>query len=156
MEVRLLGALEVLAGDGTPVSVPGAKLRALLAILALSCGRVVATDRLIDDLWGDDPPSDAANALQRLVSKLRKTLPHADIVVTRSPGYVLELDDGQVDALRVAHLVEAARAAAASSEAERSVALFAQAEQLWRGVPLADFAYEEFAQPHINRLQELR
>ena len=80
MEVRLLGGIEVVGGDGGTLSVQGAKLRALLALLALAPGRVVATDRLIDDLWGDDPPATVSNALQGLVSKLRKALGSADLV----------------------------------------------------------------------------
>jgi predicted ATPase/DNA-binding SARP family transcriptional activator len=156
MEVRLLGAMEVVAGDGTPLPVPGAKLRALLAVLALEGGRVVATDRLIEELWGGDQPTDVANALQRLVSKLRKTLGSADVIATRPPGYALMIAEDDVDVARAQRLVAAARAAAATGDLERAVALFADGEALWRGAVLADFAYEEFAQPHIARLEELR
>src|SRR3954468_13627893 len=118
MEVRLLGAMEVLGDDGELLAVPGAKLRALLALLALEGGRVIAADRLIDELWGDDQPSDAANALQRLVSKLRKSLGSADSLVTRPPGYALSITERDVDALRVEQLVAAGRAATVDGDLE--------------------------------------
>jgi DNA-binding SARP family transcriptional activator len=82
VEIRLLGPLEVLDDRGGPVAVPGAKLRTLLAALALSLGQVVLSDRLIEELWGPEAKSTAANSLQRLVSKLRQVLPW-DVVVTR-------------------------------------------------------------------------
>ena len=156
MQVRLLGAMEVAADDGTPVPVSGQKLRALLAVLALSCGRVVATDRLISDLWGDDQPAGVANALQRLVSKLRKALGDGDVIVTRSPGYVLSVDERDVDVFLLDQQVAAGRAAAAAGDVDRAVTLLTEAERLWRGPALADFVYDDFAQPHITRLEELR
>jgi predicted ATPase/DNA-binding SARP family transcriptional activator len=147
--------MEVVGSDGTEVPVRGEKLRALLALLSLSCRRVVASERLIDELWGDDQPADVANGLQRLVSKLRKAI-GSDLVVTRPPGYSVQLDPGNVDVLRFDDLIASARAAAAAGDLESAVALFAEAETLWRGPPLADFEYAEFAQPLITRLQELR
>jgi predicted ATPase/DNA-binding SARP family transcriptional activator len=156
MEVRLLGSMEALDDGGTPVEVPGAKVRALLALLALDCGRVVPTDRLIDGLWQDDPPAGVTNALQRLVSKLRKCLGAGELVAMRPPGYVLALEAEAVDVHRLDRLVRDARAAAGQGDLAAAVATFADAEQLWRGPPLADFAYEEFAQPQIARLDELR
>jgi predicted ATPase/DNA-binding SARP family transcriptional activator len=156
MQVRLLGALEAVHEDGTRLSVPGAKLRVLLALLALDCGRVVPTDRLIDGLWQDDPPAGVANSLQRLVSKLRKTLAAGDIVVMRPPGYLLDLPAERVDVHRLDRLAADARDLVARGELETSLARFAEAEALWRGAPLADFTYDEFAQPHITRLEDLR
>ena len=96
MRIRLLGTLEVMADDGTVVSVNGAKLRTLLALLALDAGNVVAVDRLIDCLYGDELPQRADNALQLLVSKLRQALQGgaagaAPAVVTRAPGYLLDV-----------------------------------------------------------------
>jgi predicted ATPase/DNA-binding SARP family transcriptional activator len=156
MEVRLLGALEAAGEGGAPLPVPGAKLRALLAMLALDCGRVVPTDRLIDGLWQDDPPAGAANSLQRLVSKLRKVLGPGDAVAMRPPGYVLAIDPDDVDVHRCERLVAEARELGAQGAREQALARFAGAERLWRGEALADFTYDEFAQPHIARLHELR
>ena len=91
MEFAILGPLEVRDGPA-PVRVPGAKERALLADLLVNAGRVVPADRLVDDLWGDDPPGNPANTLQGRVSALRRALGSAGsgLVVTRPPGYVLE------------------------------------------------------------------
>src|SRR5262245_24795369 len=149
MEVRLLGALEAVGEAGDPLPVQGAKLRALLAMLALDAGRVVPTDRLIDGLWQDDPPAGVANSLQRLVSKLRKVLGSGDIVAMRPPGYVLAIDPDGTDVHRFERLVVEARELAARGEAAPALDRFAEAGRLWRGPALADFAYEEFAQPHI-------
>src|SRR6476661_3819065 len=109
MEVRLLGVLEAVGDDGSPLPVPGAKTRALLAMLALDAGHVVATDRLIEGLWQDEPPAGVANALQRLVSKLRKCLGAGDLVVMRPPGYVLAVGAGDVDVQRLDRLLASGR-----------------------------------------------
>ena len=154
MEVRLLGAFEVIDDDGNPIALPSAKQRALLAILALNAGRVVATERLVDQLWGDDAPRDAANALQAHVSKLRRTMGGPELLETRPPGYVLNLDPSQVDVARFEGLVAAGRDA--SDDPPRAAALLVEAEAQWRGAALADFAYEEWAQPLLARLTDLR
>src|SRR4051812_33735135 len=156
MEVRLLGALEVVDEGGAALPVQGAKLRALLAMLALDCGRVVPTDRLIDGLWQDDPPAGVTNSLQRLVSKLRKAVGSGDTVAMRPPGYILDLDRDDVDIHRFERLGAEARKLVSSGEPRDALTRFAEAEALWRGPALADFAYEEFAQPHIARLHEVR
>jgi predicted ATPase/DNA-binding SARP family transcriptional activator len=148
--------LEVHGADGAPLPISGAKLRAVLAMLALDCGKVVATDRLVEGLWRDDPPAGVTNALQRMISKLRKALGSSDIVVMQPPGYVLNVDPDQVDALRFEAEVADGRAAAARGNLEAAVEWFQSAESLWRGPVLADFTFEEFAQPSIVRLQELR
>ncbi|HTN81774.1 MAG TPA: BTAD domain-containing putative transcriptional regulator, partial [Acidimicrobiales bacterium] len=156
MQVRLLGALEAVGDGGTPLSVQGAKTRALLALLALGGGRVVPTDQLIEALWQDDPPAGVANSLQRLVSKLRKSLGSGDVVVMRPPGYALAVEADDVDVHRLDRLVSEARASVERGDLDAGLRAFAEAESLWRGAPLADFTYEEFAQPHIARLQEVR
>ena len=156
VDIRLLGSMEVAGDDGSPLRVQGAKLRALLAMLALECGRVVPTDRMIEDLWHDDPPAGVANALQGLISKLRRALGSTDIVAMRPPGYVLLIDEGNVDVYRLDRCVAAARAEVARGDLEEAVARFAEAESLWRGPALADFVYDDFAQPHIIRLDEVR
>src|SRR5689334_5461758 len=133
MDVRLLGTLEVAGDDGDPLPVPGTKLRALLALLALAGGDVVPTDQLVEALWRDDPPAGVANALQRLVSKLRKALGGSDAVVMRPPGYALAIDANDVDVRRFENAAVAARAAVARREFDEATEHFATAEKLWRG-----------------------
>src|SRR3954452_9249983 len=116
MEIRVLGPVEVVI-DGPARSLPGAGERELLALLALSTGRVVAVPALVDGLWDEALPANPGNALQVRVSKLRRALAAAgapgELVVTRPPGYLLDLDRDHVDALWFTDLVTAARAEAA-------------------------------------------
>jgi len=154
----VLGTLAVWTEDGRLVAVPEAKVRALLADLLLHLGRPVSADRLIEDLWGDDLPVHPANALQSKVSRLRQALENAEpaggeLVVSRSPGYLLQLDGGAVDEGRFAALIE--RAGATQDPRDRA-ALLADALALWRGPPLAEFADAMFAQAAIARLEEQR
>jgi DNA-binding SARP family transcriptional activator/ABC-type transport system substrate-binding protein len=148
MEVRVLGPLEVLDGDRL-VAIGGGRQRKLLAILLLHANEFVASDRLIDELWGDDRPETAAKALQGYVSQLRKTL-GADALVTRPGGYVLKLAPEEFDVHRFERLVDDAREAEPRDAAEK----LRDALALWRGPPLADFAYDDFAQDEIARLEE--
>ncbi len=156
MRIGLLGELEVLDDEENQLSIAGAKLRALLAILALHVGRVVPADHLIDALWGDDPPAAVRNSLQGLVSKLRRSLGSSDLVVMRADGYALELPSEAIDVGGFERLAAEGRAKAAAGELDRAVDLLAEADALWRGDPLADFAYEEFASVAITRLSESR
>ncbi len=144
MQFGVLGPLAVTTDAGRPVAVPGAKGRALLADLLTHRGQVVSADRLIDDLWGDDPPANAAGALQVRVSQLRKALNDAepgarDLIESRPPGYALR--GGTVDADRFAELAEA-------TDAERLSAALA----LWRGEPYADVADAAFVRAEATRL----
>jgi DNA-binding SARP family transcriptional activator len=148
--IRLLGPLEV-EGDGGPISLSGQKQRALLCLLALNAGRVVATDRLLDELWGEHPPRTAATSLQNMVSHLRKAL-GADRVQTKAPGYMLRVDQEETDLGRFERLLGESRLLAGEAKANA----FRSALGLWRGPPLADFAFEPFAQNEIRRLDELR
>jgi class 3 adenylate cyclase/tetratricopeptide (TPR) repeat protein len=141
VEVKLLGPLEVVV-DGRPIELRRRKQRALLALLALRAGEVVSTDRLVDDLWGEAPPKAAVGSLQNLVSELRKLI-GSDLLLTRPPGYVLELDRQRVDAHRFERAVREGRG-------------LHEALGLWRGPALADLALEPFAQPEIAHLEELR
>ena len=150
VEFRILGPLEVFDG-GTPVRLGGRNQRALLALLLLNAGDVVSTDRLIDELWGEEPPRTAPTSLQNAVSQLRKLL-SADRLVTKPPGYVIRLEGDELDTARVLELVATARTA----DTEARVACLREAEALWRGPPLADFAFDAFAQSAIARLDELR
>src|ERR1700682_5912029 len=152
MEFRLLGPLEVLDG-GRVLPVNGTKQRALLALLLLNAGRVVSSDRLLDELWGDEPPESGATALQVRVSQLRKALGDGGSAIkTRPPGYVIELRPEQLDLYAFERLVQQA----AGAERAQAAACLREALGLWRGQPLADFTYEAFAQGAIGRLEELR
>jgi len=150
LEFRLLGPLEA-ARDGAPLALGGQKQRGLLAALALRARVVVSSERLVDDLWGPEPPRTAATSLQNLVSQLRKLL-GPDVLVTRAPGYVLDLPPDAVDVERFERLVADARAA----EPEERVRLLRGALELWRGEPLPELAYTIFGEGEIRRLEELR
>jgi predicted ATPase/DNA-binding SARP family transcriptional activator len=156
MRIGLLGELEVRDGDGGEVAITGAKLRALLAVLALQPGRAVSTDTLVEALWGDDPPPAVRNGLQGLVSKLRRALGAADAVTMRGGGYALEVAPDDVDVHRFERLVAESRAATDAGGLEDGIRLLDEAEALWRGAALADFTYEPFAAPVITRLAEQR
>src|SRR5690348_2927428 len=106
-EFRLLGPLEVRGADG-PIQLGGPKQRALLALLLVDAGRTVSTDRLIDALWGEQPPRTAATSLQNFVSQLRKQL-GPDVLVTKPPGYLLRVDPQQLDVNRAEALLAGAR-----------------------------------------------
>ena len=154
MHIRVLGPLEA-SIDDQPVAIGGAKQRAVLAMLGLEANRAVTADRLIEGLWGDEPPASAAKMVQNYVWRLRTAL--ADEggaeIVTRGRAYELRIDRDLVDVCRLERLVsEASRAAAAhrpASAAREALALF-------RGDPLADVADEPFAEAEIRRLEELR
>lgn len=143
------------------VSLVGSKQRALLALLLLHANETLSTDRLIDELWGERPPASAAKSVQVHVSRLRKALAGeedsalADVLVTREHGYRLELDPERLDAHRFARLVGEGRGALASGHPERAAAALERALSLWRGPPLADLAYEPFAQRESARLDDL-
>ena len=154
VEFRILGPLEALSG-GHAVQLGGTRQRAVLAILLTHANEVVSADRLIDELWGDSPPGTAANVLQGYVSHLRKAL-GAGAIATRAPGYAIELEPGQLDLQRFEALVDEGGRALSAGEPERAAELLHEALGLWRGSPLADFAYEPFAQGEIARLEELR
>ena len=153
VEFRILGPLEVVA-DGTPLELGGGRQNALLMLLLLSAREVCSKDRLINELWEDEPPETAGNILQIYVSQLRKVLP-ADTIVTRAPGYLAQLEPGQLDLDRFERLVEEATPLV-SDDPGAAAALLRDALALWRGAPLAEFAYEDWARNAIARLEELR
>ncbi len=154
MEFRILGPLEV-EDDGRVAPLGGAKQRALLALLILHANEIVPRDRLIDNIWGDRAPETAATALQGYVSGLRKAL-GSDRILTRAPGYVLQLDSSEVDLGRFERLAREGREALADGDAERAAALLSEALALWRGPPLADLDATPFAYAERLRLGELR
>jgi DNA-binding SARP family transcriptional activator len=148
---RVLGPLEVVNDDGRPLALGGQKQRAVLAVLLLRAGEVVSTGFLVDALWGEQPPPTATTSLQNSISALRKLL-GPEAVLTRQPGYVLAVPRDQIDLGCFEQLVAEARLA---EPGERG-ALLRRALDLWRGPPLADLAFEPFAQAEVHRLDELR
>lgn len=151
LELRILGPLEVLV-EGAAVDLRRQKQRALLGLLLLRAGEVVSVDTLIEELWTGKPPPTAKDALQNYVSQLRKSL-GKEVILTRSPGYVLEIEPAQTDVGRFQQLVGGARG---QSDAEARAVDLRAALALWRGPALADLAYEGFAAAEAARLEELR
>jgi DNA-binding SARP family transcriptional activator len=147
----VLGQLEVVRG-GERVRLGSPQQRRLLAVLVVHANEVVSSDRLVDVLWGDGPPRSATHTLQTLLSRLRATLGD-DCLETRPPGYRLRVATGEVDALRFEELVRVGLGA--SDRAEVAVRAFDDALGLWRGLPYAEFASEEFAAAEVARLVEL-
>jgi DNA-binding SARP family transcriptional activator/WD40 repeat protein len=154
VEFRILGRLEVVR-DGESVVLGAAQQRALLAVLVLYRGELVSIDRLIDALWGERAPVSAAKTVQVYVSHLRKAL-GSDLIVTQGRAYRLAVEPGQVDVGRFEALRTEARGAFAEGDTARARELLCSALRLWRGEPLADFAYEPFAQAAIERFKEAR
>lgn len=152
MRFRVLGALELVDGTGGPVPVRSPRLRRLLAVLLVHGGAVVPVDRLTDVLWGDDQPAHPDNALQGLVSRLRRLLGDGDLLLTRAPGYLLSVAGDATDAGAFATLVEQARTGAPQDAAR----LLDTALSLWRGPAYAEFADDDFARAEAARLDELR
>ncbi|MEV7371851.1 BTAD domain-containing putative transcriptional regulator [Streptomyces sp. NPDC090301] len=158
MRFAVLGETAVRTEDGTPVRVPELKVRALLAALLVDAGRPVAAFRLVDDLWGDEPPGNPLRALQAKVSQLRRAFEEAEpggrgLVVTQAPGYLLAVPEGALDAQEFARL--ATRAREAADPRDRAV-LLGGALELWRGPAFAEFADEPFARAAADRLEEER
>lgn len=153
LDVRILGPLEVRDGD-TVLRLGGPKQRALLVLLVLRANEIVSADRLVEELWDGSPPDDAATALQAHISRLRKALPDGTALLTRSPGYVLELGPHQLDRSRFDRLVDDGRAAVEAGDAASGAGLLGEALALWRGRPLADLENEPFARDVVARLDE--
>ncbi|WP_222853684.1 BTAD domain-containing putative transcriptional regulator [Fodinicola acaciae] len=153
VQIRMLGSFEVRTDDGVLADVPGARLRGLLVALALDPGHVVSKTTLVDWIWGEQPPADAANALQRLVSRLRKALP--DGVVDGQPnGYRLAVEPDAVDAVRFERLVSQARDGADPLRLQR----LRDALALWRGAAMQDVGLTESEafDAAVTRLESLR
>jgi DNA-binding SARP family transcriptional activator len=159
MDFLILGPLEVRA-NGDRLALGGPKQRALLAILLLNADRVVSRERLIEALWANDPPRAARHALDVNVSRLRKALgagsAGGSVLVTRAPGYMLRVEPGEVDLQRFERLVKDGRRSFELGDAERAARALREAEDLWRGRPLADLEFESFARVDVERLEELR
>src|SRR5262249_38463360 len=141
MDFHILGPLEVVVADDATVVPSAPKVRALLAILLIHANELVSADRLIEDVWDGDAPASATKLVQTYVSQLRSAL-GADRIVTRSPGYVLRVEEDELDLMRFDRL----RAAGKPREALA----------LWGGPLLADFTFERWAQAEIAALEERR
>jgi predicted ATPase/DNA-binding SARP family transcriptional activator len=154
LQVDVLGPL-ALRVDGRPVEVPGTRRRALLVLLALAARRTVAVERLVEELWPDDVPDNAQQALYNHVSRLRRHLgPHADRLVRRDGGYSLALSPDELDAQVARRLVHASERPGTTPE---SVARQArQALSLWRGPALVEFAHLPAVEVEAVALEELR
>ena len=157
MDFRILGPIEVVDGDRR-LTLGGPKQRALLALLLLHVNEVVSTDRLIDELWSREGRAEGIRALQVAISRLRRALEPGratgagSAVVTRSPGYVLRIEDEQIDAMRFEAMLNAGRGALADGDVRSARRALDSALEMWRGPALAEFRYESFAQAEISRL----
>ncbi len=159
VEFRALGPLELLVA-GRIVGLGSAKLRLTLAALLLHANEVVSADRLVDILWGDEPPETAIGTVQSLVYRLRRLLTPADgaargddILVTRAPGYLLRVQPSDYDVARFEQLLADARR---HVDPAAALAALDEALALWRGAAFAEFAFDEFARAEAARLEELR
>lgn len=148
MRFRVLGPLEVRDGVRS-VPIGAAKPRALLGVLLLHANEVVATTRLIDELWGEHPPATAAKLVQGYVHALR-TLLGADTIGTQPPGYRLHVDPAELDLSEFQRLIDEA----SSASPDRAAELRRSALALWRGPPLADMVFEGPARHEVGRLSE--
>ncbi|MFD6158392.1 BTAD domain-containing putative transcriptional regulator [Nocardia sp. NPDC060256] len=152
MQIGILGPFEIRTADGAVADVPGARLRGLVAALALEAGHAVPKATLIDWIWGEQPPADAANALQRLVSRLRKALPDGS-VDGQPDGYRLRVEPDDVDAVRFERLIAKAR-----NDEDQGVRRLREALALWRGAAMQDVGLLESGafDAAVTRLEGLR
>ena len=154
MQVRILGPFQLEDG-GRQITVGGVRQRAVLADLVLNANEVVPSEQLLLDLWGEESPPSAANALQAAISRLRRLLPPGRLI-TAAPGYALRIFPAELDVKQFEQLISEGREALVARVPAEAARTLDQALTLWRGPPLADFRYEPFAQAEIARLEELR
>jgi len=151
----LLGPFAVLGLERGALG--GPKQRAMLAYLLLHSNELVPRDRLVDTIWGGQPPTTAVAIVHSYIAKLRTALRDTPAqIVTRSPGYVLELDEDTVDAYRFERLAREGRSALRAGDAERAREVLGEALGLWQGEALADLAYEPSVQAEAARLEAAR
>jgi DNA-binding SARP family transcriptional activator len=158
VDFRILGPLEVVvAGRGLPLG--GAKQRAALAMLLLHRNQVVSRARLIEGLWGQEPPASAGHTLEAYVSRLRRALLTVEAsprLITRAPGYLLAVEAGELDLDRFQAALDRAGTAISGGDPPAAAAALRDALAMFRGAPLEDLTYAPFAQGEIPRLEELR
>lgn len=158
MQFRILGSLSVV-GNGRVAALGPPKQRALLAILLTRIGEVVSIERLVELLWGTAAPRTAEHSIQIYISDLRRAfepLGGTDLLLTRQPGYILEVDPDAVDAWRFERLVKEGTRLLEDGDQDAGRSTIREALGLWNGTPLADFPYEEFSQSVARRLTEER
>jgi len=151
---RVLGPLEAVV-DGHAVALGGAHQRLVLAALVARANTVVSTDRLIEIMWGDEPPDSALSTLQKYVYRLRSAV-GVERLVTRSPGYLLRVGEGESDSSRFESLLAVASRLGAAGELEEARSTFDATLALWRGPAFGEFADLEFARGEVARLDGLR
>ncbi|MGY1700691.1 nSTAND1 domain-containing NTPase [Geodermatophilus sp. SYSU D00766] len=163
MRIAVLGPLEVRSDTGSPVAVPGAKERLLLALLTAGAPGAVGVDRLAESLWDGDPPPSARKSLQIHLVRLRAALDPqrprgspAGHVVRRGAGYALDVTAEELDALGVGELLARGRAQLAAGDAAGAERALTAALALWRGEPYEDWPDAAFAATERRRLAELR
>jgi DNA-binding SARP family transcriptional activator len=162
VQYRVLGPFQVVKGGSEVLPQRAGKERAVLLSLLLHPNEIVPADRLIDSVWGERPPRCVASALQNCISHIRKQLePSAcatasEMLLTRPPGYLLRVDRAQLDSAQLEALLEKSRRARVRGLLEEAARLLRRADGLWRGPPLADFDFDDFARSEIIRLAELR
>ena len=160
VEFRVLGSIEVRV-DGVVVDIGGFRQRRLLAVMLSRAGRVVETDALAEYVWDDDErPANAVEATRTYVSRLRHSFADAgldasSLFVTRSPGYLLDLDSAEVDSIRFERLVVEARETFDAGDAVSASVTLDEALSLWRGTPFQEFADRSWAEADVTRLGEL-
>ncbi|MET0237334.1 MAG: BTAD domain-containing putative transcriptional regulator, partial [Kibdelosporangium sp.] len=156
--VRVLGLVEVVGPHG-PATLIGSRQRALLALLALNAGNVVAQAKLVDALWGENPPRTAVRTLQSHVARVRQALDGCgmpDVLLTRGPGYVLAVPRTDVDAHVFEDAVQQAKTDLVNNAVTDAVTRLTSGLKLWRGEALADAGPESWAVAEIQRLTEVR
>ncbi|MGP9019633.1 BTAD domain-containing putative transcriptional regulator [Streptomyces sp. BR1] len=156
MRIVLLGSVQAYGDDAAPIPIGGVRLRMLLARLALDAGRAVSVDALVDGLWGEEPPADAANALQALVSRLRKALRGTGTVESGAGGYRLAVRAEDVDAHRFEESAARGRRELAAGRFDAAASALAVALGLWQGAALADVLEAPFAGAAAARLDEMK
>ncbi|WP_330330130.1 winged helix-turn-helix domain-containing protein [Streptomyces sp. NBC_00536] len=137
MRYAILGSAQAIRGDGTPVALGGARLRALLTALALRPGRAVPAEVLVGEVWGEEPPQDASGALQALIGRLRRAAGHG-AVASEEGGYRLTAERDDIDLYRFERLARTAARHLEAGEPGRAAELYDEALALWRGPALAD------------------
>jgi DNA-binding SARP family transcriptional activator/tetratricopeptide (TPR) repeat protein len=161
VEFRILGPLEAVAADRV-ITVSAPKQRALLAVLVVCANQLVTTDRLVDELWAEHPPSSATNLVQGYVSRLRRLLgvdsdaSQDAVLSTRASGYVLHVEPGDRDVEVFQGLLERAHSIAAQGAEAEAATLLRRALELWRGAALADVPPTSTVAAEAARLEELR
>jgi DNA-binding SARP family transcriptional activator/tetratricopeptide (TPR) repeat protein len=158
MEFAVLGPLEI-THRGAVVVVETPRNRSLLAILLARANDLISVEQLVDELWPESPPAEARALVRGYVSRIRRALrdsPAADRLITRKPGYLMRVEEDELDVHRFEKLVAEARTAQQAGQLGRCAAAFRQAHDLWRGTPFADLPHTPTVAATATRLAELR